>query len=117
MRDAAFIIALQEPKIANLIFMDSKIISNLLGRKRRATAPSIILLHMVFFQNPHLRFVCCLARGWSVQRAMLEELLCVEFTPCLDPSEPESAEEAPGCKSQAEVLLSLPHVLAQHSPA
>lgn len=48
---------------------------------------------------------------------MLEELLYVEFTPCLDPSEAESAEKAPGSKSQAEVLLSLPHVLAQHSPA
>jgi len=41
MRDAAFILALEEPKIANLIFMDSKIILNLLGRGRRVTAPSI----------------------------------------------------------------------------
>lgn len=39
MRDAAFILALHEPKIANLIFMDSEIILNLLGRRRRATAP------------------------------------------------------------------------------
>lgn len=45
MRGAAFILALQEPKIANLIFMDSKIILNLLGRRRRrVTAPSIKLV-------------------------------------------------------------------------
>lgn len=63
MRDAAFIIALQEPKIANLIFMDSKIISNLLGRKRRATALSIILLHMFFFSKPTSAFHMLLRKG------------------------------------------------------
>lgn len=114
MRDAAFILALQEPKRANLIFMDSKIILNLLGREEQEL--QLLLLNR-FCQNPHLRFARPLAKGWSVQRAMPGELLYFRFAPCLDLNESESIQKSRESKSQAEVLLSLPHVLAQRCTA
>lgn len=91
MRDAAFILALQEPKIANLIFMDSKIILNLFERRKgRVTTPSIKLVS----SNLPLHVAYSLAKGQSVERAMLEELLCFRFTRCRDLNETESIQKS-----------------------
>lgn len=91
--------------------MDSKIILNLLGRRRRVTAP---LLNR-FLQNPHLRSAHYSAELVSTE-SHSPELPYSRLTPCLDLNEPESTQKSQGSRSRAELLLSLPHVLAQRSP-
>lgn len=104
MRDAAFILALQEPKIANLIFMDSKIL-NLMGRT--ATIPST----KVVPSEPSSAFCTFLSKGPVCTEGYAGRAAYFRFTPCLYLNESESVEKSQ--ESQDEGLLSLPHVPAQ----
>lgn len=104
MRDAAFILALQEPKIANLIFMDIKIILNLLGRT--VTIPFI----KVVLSEPPSAFCTFLSKGpvctegHAGRAAVLPVFTWMSL----------KVYRNPKSRSQDEVLLSLPHMPAQH---
>lgn len=108
MRDAAFILVLQEPKIANLIFVDSKIL-NLMGRT--VMIPSI----KVAPSEPPSAFCTFLSKGPVCTEGHAGRAAHFRFTPCLYLNESESVWKSQ--ESHDEVLLSLPHVPAQHCTA
>lgn len=87
MRDAAFILALQKPKIANLIFMDSKIL-NLL--ERTVTIPSI----KVAPSEPPSAFCTFLSKGTACTEGYAGRAVYFRFTPCLYLNESESIQKS-----------------------